>query len=153
MVLIDNKQMLGKLGESLVMKYFVEKNCKVIPSVDQFDKEKDLIVDNEKFEIKTQVLWKQENAFTVERSQLTKCRNVSRLIWIEVPTPFSSENTPLYILEDLPIEKRQFRLKKTKNGKVMYLRDKKQMTLLETITDVKIISQAKRFSSSEYKGK
>ena len=78
-------QMLGQLGEAIVQNYLQDIGHNVRKSVNTFDHEKDFTVDGKPIEVKTQVPFFSESAFTVKPNQLPKCRNVDMLFFVAVP--------------------------------------------------------------------
>lgn len=77
--------MLGGLGEQFVKDYFEYKECVVNLSKNQYDMEKDMMIDGESVEVKTVVPFITKNALAISESQLHKCMNVDRLIFVVYP--------------------------------------------------------------------
>ena len=140
--------MMGTAGEKLVCSFYRDLGCKVEESLSTYDSVKDMIVDGKTCEVKTQMPFYTENSFTMKKNQLTKCRNVDKLIFVEAP---SSKSDVIKIWE-APKETRKFRTKATKDGRNMYLLDKGRMNLLHTIEDIVIVNEMKSFSNSTWYG-
>jgi hypothetical protein len=112
---------IGKTGENLVAEYFKQQGSLVKTSDDNFDSEKDLIVDGKNVEVKTQTIYRmfpyngnRVHAFTVDihkecdkiySNQLSKCLNVDRLIFVARSSSFDKL---VKIYEAPPLGKRYF---------------------------------------------
>ncbi len=111
---------LGQEGENLVASWFKEHGFVVKKSEDQYDDRKDLLINDEAVEVKTQTVYRKfpfmgefKPSFTVpiiedtkiHRNQLNKCLNVEHLIFVS-----RSSNTDLNvrIYEAPPLGKRYF---------------------------------------------
>jgi hypothetical protein len=77
---------LGRAGETIVMNYFSRNGSIVEASVNQFDSQKDMLVDGtKKVEVKTQVPFIKKDAFTFRENQLKKCLESDELYFVSVP--------------------------------------------------------------------
>lgn len=76
---------VGRIGEKIVVNYLNSQGEKVQESIDHFDREKDLISNGKKVEVKTQQPFVVKNAFTFRVNQLRKCRSVDELYIVSVP--------------------------------------------------------------------
>lgn len=76
---------LGKTGEHIVKKVFIEEGHTVVMSDDPYDSIKDMTIDGQTVEVKTQMRYVIRNAFTIEKKQLKKCMNVDILLFVNVP--------------------------------------------------------------------
>jgi hypothetical protein len=83
---------LGKMCEDFV-KDHLRSLGKIVEDANWFDREKDCIVDGLKAEIKGQVPWIRENAFTVRENQLTKITEADILYFVSVPISDEFGNT------------------------------------------------------------
>ena len=144
----DKRTKTGDLGERLVAKYYRDLGHKVDESLNLFDRFKDMSIDDESCEVKTQIPWIKENAFTIQESQVKKCLSVDRLIFVETPSKFNDYKVEIY---EFPKESRDPKVKITKDNRKMILFEKKKGVLLTTITDDEIVNQFKRYSLSEWK--
>ncbi len=93
---------LGKAGEAIVVNKAIERGQKVVYSVDQYDREKDMLIDGKKIEVKTQVPFCKFDAFTVKPNQLKKLQEADGIYWLSVPNkerPHSSEGNVFYMEE------------------------------------------------------
>lgn len=82
---------LGRIGEKIVVNYFNSQGRKVQESIDHFDRFKDMIVDGKMIEVKTEQPFVMKNAFTFRENQLQKCRNVDELYFVSIP-PLMKKN-------------------------------------------------------------
>jgi hypothetical protein len=119
---------LGLAGEKIIINMLSEDGCKIKTSVDKFDSEKDLLVDDKKVEVKTQVPFIMQNAFTFKPNQLRKCRGVDELYFVSVPAGHHSDKWAGWVFKADP---KTFvtRTYKTKDGRDMLLIDREQEAL------------------------
>lgn len=119
---------LGLMGEKIVINMLNEQGCKVKTSVDKYDSEKDMVVDGKKVEVKTQVPFIMQNAFTFKPNQLRKCRGVDELYFVSVPAGRHGDKWEGWIFKANPktFTTRQYR---TKDGRDMILVDREQESL------------------------
>jgi aspartyl/asparaginyl-tRNA synthetase len=149
MTIDDMKVKTGTLGEKLVAKYFRDIGHKVDESLDLYDRIKDMTIDDELCEVKTQQRWHSENAFSIGHNQLNKCKSVDRLIIVETPSKYKSKVT----LYEYPKDRRRFYKKETSDGRYMYLIKVSEGIELTSFTDPVIIKQFNNYSASSYKPK
>jgi hypothetical protein len=77
---------LGRMGEKIVVNYLNNLGHKVEESIDPYDRVKDMTVNNQlNIEVKTEQPFVIKNAFTIRENQLKKCRNVDELYFVSVP--------------------------------------------------------------------
>ena len=139
---------MGMAGEKVVSNYFRGLGHTVEESLSTYDRVKDMLVDGETCEVKTQQPFHVENAFTMKENQLTKCKNVDKLIFVEVPAHYSN----VINMWEAPKDKRKFRTRTTRDGRNMYLLSMENMTLLTSISDTVLVNELKSFSNSKWKG-
>lgn len=121
---------LGLAGEKIVINMLSDEGCKIKTSVDKYDSEKDLLVDGQyKVEVKTQVPFVLQNAFTFKLNQLRKCRSVDVLYFVSVPPPRHEDKWAGWIFRAEPKNfiTRNYR---TKDGRDMVLIDREQPALI-----------------------
>jgi hypothetical protein len=121
---------LGLAGEKIVINMLSDEGCRIKTSVDKYDSEKDLLVDGQyKVEVKTQVPFVMQNAFTFKPNQLRKCRSVDVLYFVSVPPPRHDDKWAGWIFRAEP---KNFvtRNYKTKDGRDMVLIDREQPALI-----------------------
>ena len=127
---------LGLMGEKIVINMLNEEGRKVKTSIDKYDSEKDLLIgDKIKAEVKTQVPFIMQNAFTFKPNQLRKCRGVDELYFVSVPAGKHSDKWAGWIFKADPksFVTRNYR---TKDGRDMLLVDREQ----ESLTPIKKMS-------------
>ena len=147
----DKLDALGMLGERLALKYLESKGHKVELSFDKYDYEKDITVDgNLLCEVKTQQPWHLQNSFTIKGNQLRKCKSADILLFVETP---SNENGNKIAIWDFSENKDKVVTKTTRDNRTMYLYNKKYGKLVATISDEKYVNTAKKYNSSQWRGK
>jgi hypothetical protein len=142
---------LGLAGEKIVINMLSEEGCKIKTSVDKYDSEKDLLVDGQyKVEVKTQVPFVMQNAFTFKPNQLRKCRSVDVLYFVSVPPPRHQDKWAGWIFRAEP---KNFvtRNYKTKDGRDMVLIDREQSALIpvKKMTDEEV-KELQKYTVSGY---
>ena len=98
--MINQRELLGAVGEGIVARYFNSKGSVVSLSEDKYDSEKDMIIDGKTVEVKTLLPIYKYNAFCLPKQQAKKCESVDRLIFIEVPDIPSNEVVLLESIKD-----------------------------------------------------
>lgn len=145
------KRDVGTLGESICVQFFRMNGHKVQISGDEFDPDKDILINDQTLEVKTQTLYRNfcsygivnEPAFTVtlvepdgtvHSNQSSKCANVDRLIFVRRP----SVNDPVIrIYETPPMGKRKYHIGvNKKDGRVV------QGYLLRNMTEIGVVTRA-----------
>lgn len=76
---------LGLIGERIVAKLLRDQGHIVDESLDPFDVEKDMIMDGNPIEVKTQVPLLTEDSFAIGVSQIPKIRRSHRVFFVSVP--------------------------------------------------------------------
>lgn len=137
--------MLGNLGEKIVRHLAQEEGCVVKENPSLYDNTKDLTINGRSCEVKTQTRFVVENAFTVKENQVTKCTNVDLLYFVE--TPIKGDVINIY---ECPKEKRNFRTRKTKDGRVMYLLDRDGMNVIYSLNDQWVANEMRQNSNSTW---
>jgi hypothetical protein len=111
-------EMMGRAGETIIVNYCTAAGQKVTLSEDQYDSQKDMIIDGLKVEVKTQVPYIYKNAFSFKPNQLRKCKNADRVIFISVPSkekPHHSDGK-VYLIKSAEMKHSSY---KTKDGRDM----------------------------------
>ena len=111
-------EMMGRAGETIIVNYCTAAGQKVILSEDQYDSQKDMIIDGLKVEVKTQVPYIYKNAFSFKPNQLRKCKNADRVIFISVPSKEKSHHSDgkVYLIKSAEMKHSPY---KTKDGRDM----------------------------------
>lgn len=157
---------LGKTGERLVAEFFKQIGSVVEMSEDDYDSEKDMIVDGLNVEVKTQSIYRsfphngdKIPAFTVDIhqecdkikiNQLSKCLNVDRLIFIARSSSF---NKKVVIYEAPSLGKRHFHIiQNSKDKRYVAGFPISDMKELVSITKPQIIEHFMEFSFEKSQG-
>lgn len=152
-MIIDHKakmDILGRMGEKVVSNYFAKRGIIVEQAVNHFDNKKDMTADGKTIEVKTQVPFILEKAFTFKENQLRKCRGVDELYFISIPAPRHSFAHEGWLFRVDP-KKFKTRERKTKDGRQMILVDiyQEAVTPVEKV-DENIIADMMKYSVSGY---
>jgi len=142
---------LGLAGEKIIINMLSGSGHIIKTSVDKYDSEKDLLIDGLiKVEVKTQVPFIMQNAFTFKPNQLRKCRSVDILYFVSVPAGRHTDKWAGWIFKADP---KSFvtRNYKTKDGRDMILVDREQsaLTPLKKMTDEEM-KELQKYSVSGY---
>jgi hypothetical protein len=137
---------LGLAGEKIVtnMLNSLGSNLKIEHSVDKYDREKDMLVDGYKVEVKTQVPFVMKNAFTFLPKQLNKCRGVDVLYFVSVPPPRNEDKWAGWIFRAEP---KNFKTTSytTRDGRNMILvpREQEALVPIQKMSDeeIKVLMQ------------
>ena len=73
------------MGEKYVANILTNEGVRIEQAINHYDSQKDLVGDGYDIEVKTQVPFIRERAFSIRPNQLNKCRNVDVLYFISVP--------------------------------------------------------------------
>lgn len=114
----SNQAMMGRAGETIVLNWFSSNGIVVKASVDQYDSQKDMIVEGKKIEVKTQVPFVIKDAFTFKDNQLRKCLQADYVYFVSVPNktkPHHSDGK-VYRIES---SKMVYGTYRTKDGRTM----------------------------------
>lgn len=141
---------LGLAGEKIIINMLSESGHKVKTSINKYDSEKDLLVEDKKVEVKTQVPFVMQDAFTFKPNQLKKCRSVDILYFVCVPPPRHKDKWAGWVFEADP---KAFTTRNytTKDGRVMILIDRSQPALkpVKKISDEEV-KELQKYSVSGY---
>jgi hypothetical protein len=159
---------LGRINENLITALFEEKGYDVVKSTDKFDSRKDILINGEEVELKLQTMYYffkspgmkyAENAFSVpiteddvkiHTNQLSKCMNVDRLIFTQIPSRKYNEET-INIYEAPPLGKRYFSILQNKKDK-RYVAGflLKDMKLIHQITNSTLVEYFRENGTSYF---
>jgi hypothetical protein len=148
----DKKAGLGSMGEKIVAKYLRGCGRTVEESINPLDNEKDLLVDGKKIEVKTQVPFLKENAFSFRENQLKKCLGVEEVWFVNVPS--NSDKYPdehggfVFKIKAKEMQYSSYMANGTKMIKVP--RDQKGMEKVFRIIDEEVLVKMMENSSSGY---
>lgn len=116
----DKINELGLMGEKVVINYLSSLGYIIEQSIDKYDSEKDLLSNNKKIEVKTQVPFIKEKALTFKPNQLRKCQNVEELYFVTVPSSTYSYKWSGWIFKVDP-KSFKHRTYRTRDGRDMIL--------------------------------
>ena len=165
----SNKKALGDLAEKIVFDYFRSIGSSVEFSTNEYDSEKDLIIDGKTVEVKFQTIYhffksycfgnKPIKAFTVPitssynklaQNQLDKCLNADRWIVVQNPSDKLGEKT-IKIWEAPPLGKRRFgNTLNTKDGRIVAGFPLSSFNLLVDIDDRSLYNKIKSLNFSKF---
>lgn len=109
----ERMKILGDLGEKIYANHCSSLGHKIHLSLNPFDMEKDILVDDKRKEIKTQTRYVVNNCCSLKLNQYEKCKK--GFIWIECPTDRSPKARMWEIKEGFKMGK-----SKRKNGEVRF---------------------------------
>jgi hypothetical protein len=145
------KILLGVIGERIVSSFLRKQGHEVEESLNVFDTEKDMLVDGQKVEVKTQVPIIMEDSFGVTMNQKPKIMSSHRVYFISVPLPKNQDDLEGGIFEMNPkdpmLKAHRWR---TFSGREMLCFPRRQtaMKLIHRIDDEKVLKQLKDLSTS-----
>ena len=87
---------LGAIGEEMVADLFRLRGHKVVLSENKYDSEKDMMIDGQTCEVKTQMPYFLRKLFSVKPDQHFKCINADKLIWVEAPSKHNDYRVDIY---------------------------------------------------------
>ena len=141
---------LGRMGEKYVGNVLAQEGVIVEHATNHFDSEKDMIGDGKTVEVKTQVPFIIEKAFSIKNNQLMKCRGVDVLYFISVPAPNHSFQHDGWLFR---VDPKSFvtKTRKTKDGRFMTLIPINQpaVTPIHKIPE-SVIQDMMKYTVSEY---
>ena len=145
----SKKILLGLLGERIVAKLLRDAGHTVEESLDIFDSEKDLLVNNKNVEVKSQVPLLIKDSFTVGLNQMTKIKESHAVYWISIPPKVALDDLSGCVFQMNP-RKCKHRIWSTNSGKEMMLFPRRQeaMKIVHRIKDQKILQQLRQLSTS-----
>jgi len=131
----SKKQVLGAMGELLVAQYLSTKGFECVLSETRNDKHKDMVNGDKLVEVKTQVIFRDKNAFTIRPSQLKKCLSVDELYFVSVPSKdrLHPSDGKIYVIEK-PKKNLKWRSHTTRTKRKMVLIPIKQKHLREVVS-------------------
>jgi hypothetical protein len=148
-------QMLGNYGERIVGEVLRSIGYDVVYSDDPYDRNKDMTVNGSTVEIKTQVPFYSEKAFSINAKQLRKCNSVDYVVFVAVPslnmTSIGRGNSIDGNIYTVDPQIAKWRSRTTNDGRSMYLMDINQpgVTLCHKITNQKILNSLTKLTTSK----
>ena len=125
----ERMKILGDLGEKIYANHCSSLGHKIHLSLNPFDMEKDILVDDKRKEIKTQTRYVVNNCCSLKLNQIEKCKK--GFIWIECPTDRSPQARMWEIKEGFKCGKT-----KRKYGEVRYdvYMDQEKMVFIKDLS-------------------
>jgi hypothetical protein len=148
-------QMLGNYGERIVGEVLRSIGYDVVYSDDPYDSTKDMTVNGSTVEIKTQVPFYSERAFSINAKQMRKCNSVDYIVFVAVPsmsmTSIGRGNSIDGNIYTVDPQIAKWRSRTTSDGRSMYLMDINQpgVTLCHKITNQKILNSLTKLTVSK----
>lgn len=143
------KTLLGILGEKIVAKYLRDSGHNVNESLYMFDSCKDLDVDGERVEVKTQVPFLIFDSFAVSINQMNKIQNSHRVYWVSVPPTKINDVMGGFVFEMDPKIATSF-MHRLKTGRevMCFKRNQEGMKVVYQIKDQKLLKHLQELSTS-----
>jgi len=143
------KTLLGILGEKIVAKYLRDCGHSVNESLYMFDSTKDLDVDGEMVEVKTQVPFLIYDSFAVSINQMNKIQNSHRVYWVSVPPSKVNDVMSGFVFEMDPKVATSF-MHRLKTGRevMCFKRNQEGMKIVYQIKDQKLLKHLQELSTS-----
>lgn len=147
---VDYKRvLLGMLGEKIVAKHFRDSGHQVEESLNVFDSDKDMIIDGNNVEVKTNAPLIYYDSFSFPKSQYNKIINSHRVYWVSVPLQTKHDLYAGCIFEMDPKVAKLHTITFNSGEKIIGLkRHQDGMTLIRRIEDPTLLKQLKELSSS-----
>ena len=108
---------LGSIGEELVADLYRRRGHQVSLSENKYDSVKDMLIDGQTCEVKTQMPFFYKRMFTIKVNQYFKCMNSDMLIWVETPSKHNDYRIDIY---ESPARGKRFFRKYKAQGRDMY---------------------------------
>jgi hypothetical protein len=143
------KVLLGMLGEKIVAKYFRDAGCVVDESLNIFDSEKDMIIDGNNVEVKTNAPLIYYDSFSIPNGQYNKIMNSHRVYWISVPLQTKEDQFAGCIFEMDPKVAQLHNITfHTGNTITAIKRQQEGMKIIHKIEDKALLNHLKSLSTS-----
>jgi len=146
------KVMLGMVGEKIVAQYLRNQGHAVEESLDPFDSEKDMFMDGNKIEVKTQVPFMVEDSFAIHPSQLPKIHGNHKVYFVSVPPTknFDPNGGWIYELTDTQNFKCHRRTLSSGRETLCIPRNQTAMQKIMKIKDANLIKTLQDLSTSYF---
>jgi hypothetical protein len=147
---VDYKRvLLGMLGEKIVAKHFRDSGHQVEESLNVFDSEKDMIIDGNNVEVKTNAPLIYYDSFSIPKSQHDKIMNSHKVYWVSVPLQTQKDQFAGCIFEMDPKVVKLHTIKFNSGTTAIGIRRQQEgMKVIHKIEDPIILKQLKELSSS-----
>jgi hypothetical protein len=142
--------MLGMVGERIVAYFLRKQGHDIEESLDPFDTEKDMLMDGQRIEVKTQVPFVLEDSFGVHPTQLKKLRGNHRVYFVSVsPSNNVDPNAGCIYELDSTVEFKCHRRRVTNGREVLCIpRNQSAMKIIGKIEDANLLNTLVKLSTS-----
>ncbi len=151
---IDHEErisILGRTGEKIFSNFMRSQGKNLVESIDNFDSEKDYIVDGKTVEVKTEQPFVSMNSFSFRPNQLMKCRRVDELYFVTVPPlmdPKYRHGGKIFYADPKKFRHREYT---TRAGRKMILIPIEQEAVKEVYSMTKVeINELLKYAKSDY---
>lgn len=143
------KVLLGMLGEKIVAKHFRDSGHHVEESLDVFDSTKDMIIDGNNVEVKTNAPLIYYDSFSFPKSQYKKIMNSYRVYWVSVPLQTQEDQFAGCVFEmDPKVAKLHLISFKSGQKTIGIRRQQEGMKVIYKIEDPQLLNHLKSLSTS-----
>ena len=143
------KVLLGMLGEKIVAKHFRDNGHQVEESLNVFDSDKDMIIDGNNVEVKTNAPLIYYDSFSFPKSQYNKIMNAHRVYWVSVPLQTKDDQFSGCIFEmDPKIAKLHTITFNSGQTTIGLKRQQEGMKIIHRIEDRSLLNHLRDLSSS-----
>jgi hypothetical protein len=143
------KVLLGMLGEKIVAKHFRNNGHIVEESLDVFDSNKDMVVDGNSVEVKTNAPLIYYDSFSFPKSQYDKITNSHRVYWVSVPLQTKEDKFAGCIFEMDPKVAKLHKITFNSGQTIIGIkRQQEGMKVIYRIEDPILLNHLKELSSS-----
>ena len=143
---------LGLEGEKLVKAIYEIMGHTVILSEDKYDSEKDMLIDGQTCEVKTQIPVITQNCMAIKTNQYYKCINADILLFVEIPYSNRygvNETVNIYQAKIRDSSNSLWIPWRSADGRDMMLYPISKLTLIESIQNEEICKRFADLSNSQ----
>ncbi len=145
------KVLLGLLGERIVAHFLRASGHTVVEPLNVFDEEKDMMVDGNNVEVKTQVPLVVEDSFAISPKQKMKVMGCHRVYFVSVPLIKDADELAGYVFEMDPADpKLKAHRWHANDGRKMVCFPRRQSALkiIGVVKDQMLLEQMRKLSTS-----
>jgi hypothetical protein len=144
------KILLGLMGERIVAYLLRKDGHAVEESLNPFDDQKDMTVDGQPVEVKTQVPYMIEDSFAVLPYQLKKLKSCHRVYWLSVPLKREDDLAGVIFEMDMSSEELKAHRVCRIDGQevVCFPRRQPAMKIVGRVNDPALLDQLRKLSTS-----
>jgi hypothetical protein len=147
---VAQKILLGIMGERIVAHILRKNGHSVEESLNVFDAEKDMLVNDKPVEVKTQVPFLMEDSFAVPPFQVKKMTNCDKIFFVSVPLKEQPDDLAggVFMLDPKSDFKAHRRSLINKEVVICFPRRQPAMKMIYQITDQGVLDQLRLLSTS-----